>query len=120
VSARGAIECVAATELVEALQADGAIMEGVKIGRHTSVKIRQFLDYSESLQSKWIEAIERKPKERGEYLVIQGEWDNLPKIMNFGTSQGWSNGRYNHRAGIYRVTHWMPLPKPPKKHKGAE
>jgi len=44
-SERGAIECVAATELVEALQADGIAIH--KFGRNTSNKVREFLDYRE-------------------------------------------------------------------------
>jgi hypothetical protein len=47
VSRRGAIECVAATEFVEALLADGAVLENGRIGKHTSAKIRELLDFTD-------------------------------------------------------------------------
>ena len=62
--------------------------------------------------SEWIERSKRNPKERGEYLVYRSEMF-IREIANFGTSKGWDNGRYRNN-NPYRVTHWMPLPEPPK------
>ena len=60
----------------------------------------------------WIERSKRNPKERGQYLVYRADVFQID-FANFGTSKGWDNGRYT-KGSPYRVTHWMPLPEPPK------
>lgn len=61
----------------------------------------------------WIKRSERNPKERGAYLVYKAGIDDI-SICNFGTSKGWENGRNLGIDNIYRVTHWMLIPEPPK------
>ena len=55
----------------------------------------------------WIPVEEELPKEGGHYLVSDGT-DSMVDIWLYGV--GWSNLDNNGR-----VTHWMPLPQPPRK-----
>lgn len=66
----------------------------------------------------WIPCAKRNPPERGSYLTLSfahgmktlPEW----KILNYGTSRKWDNGRNKHLPPESRVRFWMPLPAPPK------
>lgn len=63
---------------------------------------------------KWISVAERLPEKTGEYLVC-GQWIGKPvetwvcELIAFGNIKGWANEARNPV-----VTHWMPLPEPPK------
>lgn len=77
--------------------------------------------------SGWISVKERLPEDNGRYLVFLHEWSNgkfLPKyddfkirIMRF-TNNGWSFPVCVDKrceADTNRaISHWMPLPEPPK------
>lgn len=80
--------------------------------------------------NEWISVKDRLPDEAGEYLVtIHGEddvnacdfvllaWYNpLPSLL-FSSDVGWSllNEFYPFTERLReRITHWMPLPEPPK------
>ena len=62
----------------------------------------------------WIPVTERLPEKTGEYLVC-GQWRGKPaetwvcELISFGKIKGWANEARNPA-----VTHWMPLPEPPK------
>lgn len=63
----------------------------------------------------WISVDDRLPKEKGDYLVAYHpcHWDNVDDeicvgIDNFRGKTAWAKKKYR------RVTHWMPLPEPPK------
>ena len=65
--------------------------------------------------SEWISVEERLPPEKGEYLVAYHPcyWDHVyPEtrtgIDTFRGKAAWAKKKYQ------RVTHWMPLPEPPK------
>ena len=77
---------------------------------------------------RWISVKDRLPEENGSYLVFYHEWSDgsfLPtyedcaiRVMRFLDSRKW---RYpvcvdkRCEADTHReVTHWMPLPEPPK------
>ena len=68
---------------------------------------------------KWIPVTERLPEEEGWYLVYttpNREHKSINKAM-FCKGYAWSNGEpYWRGAGGHwaNVTHWMPLPEPPK------
>ena len=63
---------------------------------------------------KWIPVTERLPDKNGEYLV-SGAWRGEPaktwicEFVVIGNVGGWANPA---RKPV--VTHWMPLPEPPK------
>ena len=56
----------------------------------------------------WISVKDRLPKSGKEVLFITG-WKTMC-VGFYRDFSGWSNGEF---VGI-DVTHWMPLPKPPK------
>lgn len=64
--------------------------------------------------TKWIPVTERLPDKNGEYLV-SGAWRGEPaktwicEFVVIGNVGGWANPA---RKPV--VTHWMPLPEPPK------
>lgn len=63
---------------------------------------------------RWIPVTERPPEKEGWYLVFSVTFKD---VAFFALSEGWC--RLNTREGRmepypYRVTHWMPLPEPPK------
>lgn len=67
-------------------------------------------DYIEPvLHGKWISCAEKLPEETGRYLVCD-RLDERVRIEYFYAScnLGWAG------AQAYKITHWMPLPEPPK------
>ena len=58
---------------------------------------------------KWIPVSERLPEESGEYLTYCGEYDGICVIYYeiLKTKNKWI-------TKWKEVTHWMPLPEPPK------
>ena len=79
---------------------------------------------------KWIPVSERLPEENGQYLVFQKHtYGTYTAVLQFAKDgrkvdkydfyRGWKNVwyRYDSEWGhitIDDVTHWMPLPEPPK------
>ena len=80
---------------------------------------------------KWIPVTERLPEEDGDYLVAKKIFNNTirqevlsfakdgRKVDKYDFHRGWKNVwyRYDSEWGhltIDDVTHWMPLPEPPK------
>jgi hypothetical protein len=71
----------------------------------------------------WIPVTERLPKENGRYLVryvrdIDGVHSDEVRIMWFADAQ-WRfpficNPDVRELITMEKVTHWMPLPEPPK------
>ena len=67
-------------------------------------------------QKRWIPIKERLPENIGLYLVIENHWlDGSPgiKIAKWNTADWFTTDRKS-REITPRVTHWMPLPEPPK------
>lgn len=78
------------------------------------------------MPNEWISVKDRLPKKNGDYLCYDG---NYIRLLSFAKSL-YSVDKYTftneHRSGFYdydiewgycewdEVTHWMPLPKPPK------
>lgn len=79
---------------------------------------------------KWIPVTERLPEEDGKYLVFeQGNGRTVTSVLKFAKDARkvdrydfkgrWKNAWYEYDSewGYYTVnsvTHWMPLPEPPK------
>ena len=64
---------------------------------------------------KWIPVTERLPETHGEYMVAYHPcyWDSVRDEIKVGLDSfrgktSWAKKKYQ------RVTHWMPLPEPPK------
>ena len=67
---------------------------------------------------RWIPVTERLPDESGNYLTAFGDGRYMA-VNEFMHPRGWSTeeGRKAHPNGKWYwgdVTHWMPLPEPPK------
>lgn len=64
--------------------------------------------------AEWIPVTERLPEKAGKYIVC-GQWRGKPaetwvcELIAIGEFKGWANEARNPA-----VTHWMPLPEPPK------
>ena len=63
----------------------------------------------------WISAKDHTPKEKGCYLIAGNHWwDGKPVAREaFWNGDDWLSC-YDKGNISRRVTHWMPLPKPPK------
>ena len=57
---------------------------------------------------KWIPVTERLPEKGGSYLVFSS------KSKTVFTAHYWKGDRWANRANGQFITHWMPLPEPPK------
>ena len=82
------------------------------------VLMKQAADAIEELADrnvgKWIPVTERLPSKNGFYLCLYKHKHPGGVAIDEGLSiQQWYNGRWNLDE-IYTVTHWMPLPEPPK------
>ena len=57
----------------------------------------------------WISVKERLPEESGDYLVYCGEYDGIC-VLHYEVLK--TKGKWGSKWK--EVTHWMPLPEPPK------
>lgn len=81
-------------------------------------------------QTKWISVKDRLPKKDGYYLAfVEGYWARCTRLLSFAKDgrkvdefdfdEGAKNVWYRHDSEygyvpVEDVTHWMPLPQPPK------
>lgn len=73
-------------------------------------------------QPVWIPVAERLPENIGLYLVIEKHWlDGSPcrKVAIWNTADWFTSDR-KRKEITPRVTHWMPLPEPPKEDSNAK
>jgi Protein of unknown function (DUF551) len=80
----------------------------------------QFQRLRAEVERRWVACSERVPTERGEYLAcFRTTQDGQARVAIDWWYQGWtletpSGGGDRPLAYKYTVTHWMPLPSPPK------
>lgn len=60
---------------------------------------------------KWIPVTERLP-EQGDVVLIYTKHEDIQVFQWDDNYGGWVGDRYNYSKRM--VTHWMPLPEPPK------
>ena len=100
---------------------DGAFERGKKYGRYLA--LQEYLQQKEESKPKWISVEERLPEDNVSVLVyIASKKENVDSVIAI-TSHTHSMHGYNI-SGWYspwqycfwdrEVTHWMPLPEPPK------
>lgn len=88
-------------ELVKSLREDH--------GKQYFARDMEAADAIEELSKpKWIPVTEALPKNGWWCLVWGSDW-NIP-IMAFYDGKKWTDAQFEHP----KVTHWMPLPQPPK------
>lgn len=63
-------------------------------------------------QSKWISVEDRLPTEPSEYIVVIKSATRATTLLFDGSF--WFEEDRDKRRTYYAVTHWMPLPEPPK------
>lgn len=62
----------------------------------------------------WVSVKERLPEESGDYLVLAKYGMEVMEFITDGEYEPWKPGFYNSECCWQEVTHWMPLPAPPK------
>ena len=128
-----------AADLIESLQAkladyhhmselvDGKMAENQRL-RRINENLTARAEKAEA-ENRWIPVNERLPEDVGSYLVYYHEWSNgdfLPKyddyrirVMRFMNNGKWCmpvcTDKRCEAATNRDVTHWMPLPEPPRK-----
>lgn len=74
-----------------------------------------YVERLEAKQPKWISVKERLPEKRGIYLahIVHHNCKNdsywCVCVEYYNPEDGWTS-----LSDLYEVTHWMPLPEPPK------
>lgn len=59
---------------------------------------------------RWIPVTERLPEESGQYLICATE----NGITHISMAKYWRHFYLTGRMAYWKITHWMPLPEPPK------
>ena len=83
-------------------------------GSNTSEEIADHLIDSGVTVQEWTSVKDRVPKNSGRYLVVHKNKyggsvsTNIETYIKCRVGEWWSNDY------VYDVTHWMPLPEPPK------
>ena len=86
----------------------------IQPGQKTLGDIADYLISHGVTVQEWISVKDRLPEDRGYYLVAYLDKYNestsiaLDFYVNCGAGEWWSN-EFTHN-----ITHWMPLPQPPK------
>ena len=77
---------------------------------------------SQVKQGEWISVDERLPDKRQEVLAYRGDFNgDMMNVYTYLGSANWEDD-YGYRGSTEHegITHWMPLPEPPKMKGGAE
>ena len=90
-----------AADAIAELQNDNAALNGT-----VSNLIEQIAELS---KPRWIPVTERLPED-GQWVLVWGHGQKIP-IMMFRESGAWIDDQFEFHT---TVTHWMPLPEPPK------
>lgn len=65
-------------------------------------------------RTRWIPCSERLPEDFQDVLI----WDNIDKTLftgHYAECDGWTVDGYNVDRFTFDITHWQPLPEPPRK-----
>ena len=65
----------------------------------------------EPIVPRWISVEERLPKVKGSYLVCGKHW--IARSEPITTIHYWWGDSWA-QSTVFEITHWMPLPEPPK------
>lgn len=101
----------------------------MELDEYKETIVPAMMDKIQELERRWIPVTERLPEDDGEYLVLGnyfGWWNAVlmfakdgRRVDEYDFRERWENVWYDFDRDcghfIYSyVTHWMPLPEPPK------
>lgn len=97
----------------------GAYNKGVKYGRYLA--LQEHLERKETAKPKWVSVEERLPADDENVLVyaIGNNEDSVVAMTGYTHNmygyniEGW-RAPWQYFFYEYKITHWMPLPEPPK------
>lgn len=100
-----------------------AFLDGYKAAMDQLADVDKVMNSSNNSNG-WISVKERLPEEGEEVLVFGQYLNDIPKVLGvrsrYKGDQDWKYTWEGSDEWVYRendVTHWMPLPKPPKEEK---
>ena len=93
-------------DLIDREQLKSTIRKMVEIPNETRAQVIGAISRA---KGGWIPVTERLPEESGEYLAYCGEYDGIC-VLYYEILK--TKGKW--RTNWKEVTHWMPLPTPPK------
>ena len=85
-----------------------------------SVMQRDIMDLPTIEQPKWIRCDERLPDEEGEYIVMTNATGKTKGVLTMRyritviRNKPVRRWEWLDRISVWKVTHWMPIPQPPK------
>ena len=62
----------------------------------------------------WISVEDRLPEKNGRYLTANKRWDDRISVFDLWFDSGFWYTDGEDDVFDFEVTHWMPMPKPPK------
>ena len=110
-------------KLIELIDAVLLYLPWGEVNSHTAADIAdRIIDSGICDESKWIPVTERLPEKHGETFLclytFQNSKESFPYCLHWHAygSNGFVDGPHFSDEGIngMKVTHWMPLPEPPK------
>lgn len=116
-----------------------SVLKDYTAKNHIMASVVILEDYAEQIynadfrkQSEWISVDERLPDAIDSYIVVvkqkyewEAEWEYDTDVASFVFCDGYIDGVWNtyndwKEGQECHITHWMPLPEPPKMKGGAE
>jgi len=79
-------------------------------GAHHLKPLTALIEYAESLEQQWVSVSDRLPDICGDYLIWMPSTNEISWSF-FSSDKKWAVGNRFYEG----VTHWMPLPNPPKR-----
>ena len=106
--------------LIYAEHAMSRIKEETRFYSGTYAEIERAIDTAPTIdpesmrpEEEWISVKDRLPQVKGEYVLIyDSHHRNIYKAWYVGDIDVWFSNEYLPQ--FINITHWMPLPKPPK------
>lgn len=92
------------------------IAESASLERYKEALSMAVSSLREQEERRWIPVAERPPENIGLYLVIEKHWLDGSQCIKIAkwNAVDWFTADRKSKEITPRVTHWMPLPEPPK------
>ena len=83
-------------------------------GSNTSEEIADHLIRNGVTVQEWVSVDDRLPEENGRYLTVNKTWDYKICVFDLWFDGGFWYIDEEDDLFNFEVTHWMPMPQPPK------